>query len=53
MYYAELHNGICIGISQLSDKVYDKILIEIDSYDISIMGKEYNDGIWLDKQVEK
>lgn len=47
MYYAQLdENNICIGVSQLSGEVKSDNLIQIASYDTSILGKKYVDGKW-------
>lgn len=47
--YAQLNEkNICIGISQLSGKVAAKNMIELASYDTSILGKKYVDGKWED-----
>ena len=47
--YAQLNEeNICIGISQLSGKVAAENMIELASYDTSILGKKYVDGKWED-----
>nr|DAU66761.1 MAG TPA: hypothetical protein [Caudoviricetes sp.] len=49
MYYAQIkENNICFGISKLSGIVNDPNLIEIDSYDTSLLGKRYVNGVWED-----
>lgn len=49
MIYAQLNEeNICIGISQLSGKVAAENMIELASYDTSILGKKYVDGKWED-----
>lgn len=46
-YYAQINeDGICIGISQLSNIVIDDNLISVSSFDINLIGKKYNNGIW-------
>ena len=47
--YAQLNEeNICIGISQLSGKIASENMIELASYDTSILGKKYVDGKWED-----
>lgn len=49
MIYAQLNEeNICIGISQLSGKVAAENMIELASYDTSILGKKYVVGKWED-----
>ena len=49
MYYAQLdENKICIGVSQLSGKVEATSMITLEQYDISLLGKQYVNGEWLD-----
>lgn len=46
--YAQLNEeNICIGISQLSGEVNLPNMILLDSYDISLLGKKYNNGEWV------
>ena len=50
--YAELNtNGICKAVSKLSGEVIKDTMIRIDSYDESLLGKKYNNGIW--EEVER
>lgn len=47
--YAEIDaNNICVGVSELADYVEAENMIEIESYDITLLGKLYNDGKWVD-----
>ncbi|MCQ4935044.1 hypothetical protein [Anaerotignum propionicum] len=47
--YAQLNEeNICIGISQLSGEVNVPNMILLDSYDISLLGKKYNNDQWED-----
>ncbi len=47
-YYAEIdENNICVGVSQLAGKVNKKELIEIDSYNVSLLGQTYKNGIFI------
>ena len=46
-FYAQINEeNICVGISSLSGEVIDEKFIEIESYDLSILGKKYNNGVW-------
>ncbi|MDD3267233.1 MAG: hypothetical protein PHC75_08675 [Burkholderiales bacterium] len=46
-FYVELNeNNICIGVSQLAGEVEAGNMILLDSYDLSLLGKKYNNGIW-------
>ncbi|MBQ5615450.1 MAG: flagellar basal-body rod protein [Peptococcaceae bacterium] len=48
-YYAELdENNICKAVSDLSGKVDKPTIIPIDFYDVSLLGKQYNNGKWLE-----
>ena len=50
--YAELNkNNICKAVSELSGEVIKDTMIRIDSYDESLLGKKYNNGIW--EEVER
>ena len=47
--YAELdENNICKAVSNLSGEVIADTMIPLDSYDISLLGKRYNNGEWLE-----
>ena len=47
--YAELdENNICKAVSNLSGGVIADTMIPLDSYDISLLGKRYNNGEWLE-----
>lgn len=49
MFYAQLNeDNICFAISQLSGEVQADNLIVISSFDISIIGKKYVDGTWVE-----
>ncbi len=52
MIYAQLsEENICVGISELSGEVEEDNMILLDSYDISILGKKYNNESW--EEIEK
>lgn len=45
--YAQINeDNICIAVSQLSGLVDLPNMIKLGSYDLSILGKKYNDGVW-------
>ncbi len=45
--YAQIdENNICVGISELSGKIIEKSMIPLDKFDVSIIGKKYNNGEW-------
>ena len=47
MIYAQLNEeSICIGVSQLSGKIENEKMIEIESYDTSLLGKKYMNENW-------
>lgn len=49
-FYAQVHEGICIGVSQLASKVDAPDMLPITSYDTTLIGKRYDQatGRWLD-----
>ena len=51
--YAQLNqDNICVGLSQLSGEVKADNMVLLEDYDISIAGKKYEDGIWVEIPVE-
>lgn len=45
--YAQINeDNVCIAVSQLSGLVDLPNMIKLDSYDLSVLGKKYNNGIW-------
>ncbi|MDU1029427.1 MAG: hypothetical protein E7A50_08035 [Clostridiales bacterium] len=49
MVYAQINKDkICVGISQLNDVVQASNLVELEDYDLSVLGKKYEDGEWQD-----
>lgn len=47
--YAELdENNICYAVSQLSGEVIADTMIPLETYDISLLGKQYDNGEWLE-----
>ena len=49
MIYARLDsNNVCIGISQLSGEIQTENMLQIESYDVTILGKKYENGKWIE-----
>jgi len=52
MVYAQLNeNNICFALSQVSQELNKSNLIKLDSVDVSLLGKQYNNGIWEEVEV--
>lgn len=52
-YYAQIDvQNVCVGVSQLAGVVYADNLVELDSYDISVLGKVWQGGKWVEKPTE-
>lgn len=50
--YAQINDeGICFAVSSLSGTVDQPNMIQLDSYDMSVLGKRYADGNW--QEVEQ
>lgn len=48
-YYGEIDDdNICIVVSQLSDVVNNPHMIELDTYNISLLGKMWTGSEWVD-----
>lgn len=48
-YYAQLNNkNICNGVSDLSGEIFDDNLVRLETYDLTVLGKHYNNGVWED-----
>lgn len=46
-YYAQLDaNGVCIGLSYLNDQVDSDNMIRLESYDMSLIGKKHENGVF-------
>ena len=53
MIYAQLNEeNICIGVSDLSGEVEADNMILLESFDVDILGKKYNNGEWEDVEQE-
>lgn len=49
-YYAEINEeNMCFAVSDLAETMDLPYLIPLDSYDISLLGKIYDNGIWRDR----
>lgn len=49
VYYAQIDDdNICRGVSQLSGHVDNPDMIEIESYDMSLMGKMWTGSVWVE-----
>ena len=48
-YYAQIdESNICIAVSDLSGPVTADNMLRLETYDISLLGKKYNNGVWAD-----
>lgn len=48
-YYAQIDDdGICMGVSQLSGVVDKSNMIELESYDTSLLGKLWTGAEWME-----
>jgi len=53
MIYAQLDmNNICVGLSQLSGEVQAPNMLQIENYDTTLMGKKYENGVWVEVPPE-
>ncbi|MCI1959196.1 MAG: hypothetical protein LKJ25_06190 [Clostridia bacterium] len=53
MFYAEINsNNICSGILETPNKITKDTMIQMDSYDTSLLGKKFNNGTWEDVQID-
>ncbi|NLK36923.1 MAG: hypothetical protein GX299_02420 [Epulopiscium sp.] len=49
MFYAQLNEAnICIGISDLWQEVENPLLVPLEDWDITLLGKKYQAGSWED-----
>ena len=49
MIYAQLDsNNVCIGLSQLSGEVQAENMLQIEYYDTTLIGKKYENGVWVE-----
>ena len=48
-YYAQIdEDNICIGVSQAPEEIIRDDMVQIDSYDLSLLRKIYQDGEWIE-----
>ena len=46
-YYAQINDdNVCFAVSQLSGEVNLPSMVLLDNYDASLLGRQYNDGVW-------
>ena len=46
-FFAQIdENNICIAVSDLSGKVTAGNMLRLETYDTSLLGKKYNNGVW-------
>lgn len=49
MFYAQIDgNNVCVGVSQLPSEIIADNMIQIDSYDTSLLRKIWQDGTWIE-----
>lgn len=49
MYYAQINDdNICFAVTELSDVVERPDIIQIDSYDVALLGRRWNGEAWED-----
>ncbi|MCI1930872.1 MAG: flagellar basal-body rod protein [Clostridia bacterium] len=54
MFYAQINDeNICTCVSQLSGEIDNKSLIQIDSYDTSLLGKKYENNTWEETESKE
>lgn len=45
--YALLNSeNICVAVSRLNQSINTSNTIQLDTYNTSVLGKKYNDGVW-------
>lgn len=50
--YAQLdENNICTAVSQVPKKWCKDNIIELESFDTSLLGKKYNNRVWEDVEI--
>ena len=49
MYYAQITNGICSGITETSGAVIAPNMVEVQEFDISLIGRAYANGAFAPK----
>lgn len=52
MFYAQINeNNICVAVSNLTEKVQDTRLIPIGFMDVELIGKKYENGVWVEVPI--
>lgn len=52
-FYAEINEeGICCNVSDLSGEVESPTMIPLETYDETLLGKKYAEGVWEEVPVE-
>jgi len=52
-YYAQINEaGICFAVSELAGEVIADNMVQLESYDTSLLGKRYVNGTWLEVETE-
>jgi hypothetical protein len=47
-YYAQISiNNQCYAVTQTAGEINQQDMIRIDSYDLSLLGKTWQDGQWI------
>ena len=48
-FYAQLDSeNICCGLSDLSGEVAQDNMILLETYDVTVLGKKYENGVWVE-----
>ena len=51
MIYAQLENDICVGISNVANEIIDENYVQIENYDVSLIGRILQNGYWIDSDI--
>lgn len=47
-YYAQIENGVCIGVSSLAGEVIQDNMIRIESFDLGLIERSFSNGVFGD-----
>ena len=51
-YYAEVNSdNVCFSVMDTATEMQGDRLIALESYDLSVLGKKYQDGVWQEVEV--
>ncbi|MCI1958581.1 MAG: hypothetical protein LKJ25_03035 [Clostridia bacterium] len=54
MFYAEINrSNICSSVLETQNEITKDTMIQIDSYDTSLLGKKYNNGTWEETESKE